>query len=298
MPDTTPAIPSGTTILATAIGADPTAAPPVVPPAPPEAKPPENKADSRRFAVLARQASEHRKSVEADKAAIKAERDAIAAEKQAIADFNKARENAKLDPIAYLEAAGLTYEQATEYVLNGKKPTPDAQVQAVRDELGRFAKKQEDDRRTALEAEKKRIEEQDAADVRAFHAAAEGYVTSRPNDYELTLLHEGASLVPGLIESHHAKTGKILSYKEAADMVEAHLAEQIEKSIATTKFKSKYAPAAPVPAAVPPPTGTRPTLTNEVRATTPPPKAPGKRPPTDEERMARAMAVLNGTAAR
>lgn len=58
---------------------------------------------------------------------------------------------------------------------------------------------------------------------------------------------DGVKLVKAIVEQHLQKTGKLLEYKEAARLAEAHFEQKIEKHAQTKKFKSRHAPVQPPP---------------------------------------------------
>lgn len=274
----------------------------------PETAPAEEKREAARYAALVRKERLVREKQQALAAEAKAKESALA-EREAklahmqeqIATYEKARGGAKLNPLAALEALGLTYEDVTSFVLADNKPTPDLQVKAVRDEIEALkrqqieaAKRAEEERAASIEAEKTRLLSEQQAAIEQFHAETAEYVTAHADDYELVNLHEAHGLVVEVIEQHFAQTKRILSAKEAADLVEKHLEEQVEKAISTKrlseKVKSRFAAPPPAPADEQrvDPAAQRRTVTNDMTAST-----PGLGPArTEQERIQRALAAM------
>lgn len=288
---------------------------------PPEAKPePPKERDAARFAAIAKKEAElvrrqqaAKAELEAERAKIKAERDEIAKNQEEIKAFREqskametARLNARRDPLAYLQAAGLSYEDATQFVLNNKQPTPDmlsrdAQSRAVRDELEQFkaqqvaelAKAREEfqaERQKAAEQEKARVAAEQKQLTERFHGEVIDFVKQNAAQYELTNLLQQGGLVVQVLEEHFSTTGKAMKYAEAADLVEKYLEEQSEKVLASSKFKSKLAPPAPQAGEKPGDTAQQPrrAVTNQMTAST-----SSARPRTREDRMKAALAILD-----
>lgn len=283
--------------------------------APPEpkvepAKPEPRKPVGAEFARLARAEQQRVAKEQAAKAEIAAERAKLDAERAEIeksrAEAKEARETlerAKSDP-GYLEKiyGPDWYEKLTEYRLAGNKPPPDLAVRAVEERmegrLSAFERKQEEDRKREIADRQKRDEEAKSSAeaekqrvIEAFHAETVEFVKAHAEEYELTSLYEQHDLVPQVIEEHHRATGKILSAKEAADLVEKHLEEQVVKAEKSKRLGGRFAKPAPAPE---PPPKPAPTLSNGSAAT---PSFVGP-PKNEDERLARAMAAMDARAAR
>jgi hypothetical protein len=265
----------------------PAPAPPTAPVEPP--KP----ADSTRLAQFAAKESEIQKKTAALKAE-RAELDKRAADLKAFDEFRGVAAKDPAKALAWIESHGLTYDLMTQAAIarmQGDTGVRKEDLEKLKADIAADLEKKQAGEKEA--AEKARAEAQ-AATIKAWRAEVEGFVAENAATYELTALHGASNLVADVIEEHFQRTsaggkqGKILSNKEACELVEKHLEEQVEKSLATTKFRAKVPPkieskpAAPAPAA--PPTS----LTNDLGASTGGDSTEGL---SDAELSRRAIAV-------
>ncbi len=175
---------------------------------------------------------------------IKAAETALAAKRAEVDSLVAARERAKADPVAALQELGWTYQQATEFVLEGGKVPASREVDKLRAEI------KEGEAAAAAKAEAAQKAANDAA-IEQFKVNIGAYVAANAETYELVVQQDAQDLVFGVIEEHFDKTGKVLSTADAATAVEKYLEAQADKLFATKKLAAKYAPAAPVVAAPP-----------------------------------------------
>jgi hypothetical protein len=246
---------------------------------------------SSRFAALARK----------EKAALKRAQEVKAREAEIEAREAKVREQeesytlGKKDPIAALKRLGWSYEDITNHILNDQKPTPESEIKSVREEMAQWRKQQEEEKeKERLSLEDKKKADYDRA-IEDFKSEMNEYIEQNTETYELINLHEQQELVYATIEEHYQTTlnagkPKILSNKEACDLVESYLESQLEKLAQTKKFKSKYS--APQPEAEGQDKGATPvkTLTNNMQSSAAPSSLPAK---TEQERLQRALAALS-----
>src|SRR5271166_1356124 len=59
-------------------------------------------------------------------------------------EWETLKASAASNPLKALEVLGISYEQLTNYILNGQKPTADLQVKQVQDELAKLKQDQAD----------------------------------------------------------------------------------------------------------------------------------------------------------
>lgn len=259
---------------------------PVEAPAPVEEKPAPPKAD--RFAMLARKEQDlYRKQQ-----AVKQQQQMLAQQAEQIRAFEQAKKQAMLNPLDALKQLGLTYEQITEYVLNDNKPTPNAEVQSVRQELEEFKRQAREEQERILEQQREMQTREQQQIIEQFRSEVNEYVEQHAENYELTNLYGGAHLVSEVIEEHFRQTQKLLTIPEAAKLVEEHYEDLARKSLATKKFaatQQKAASPQETAAAAAPRMG--PTLSNDLTASV---AAAPKSQRTDADRIAAALARLEG----
>jgi hypothetical protein len=148
------------------------------------------------------------------------------------------------NPIEALQRAGYSYDDAVNFILNGQKLTPDQEVKSVRDEIQAFKADQEKKEKLREAAELAKQQSQYEETIENFKQEINGFVDQNASEYELIKINEASHLIYDTIEEHFTRTKKVLSTKEAADMVEAYLEDQVKKVAATNKFKSKIMPQA------------------------------------------------------
>jgi len=152
-------------------------------------------------------------------------------------------ETNKPDPIALLQRFGYSYQDATNFVLNGNQTTPDIEVKRVRDELEQYKKTQTEREEQRKKEEQERLEAQKSEAVQKFKSDLQEFVSERPEEYELTNLYEQYDLVFDTINKHWEKqvadgveNPKVLSAKEAAEQVEKYMEELVEKAKKAKKW--------------------------------------------------------------
>lgn len=243
--------------------------------APEEKKPEAAKAPpgADRFAALAKK-----------ERAIQQQATALKEREAKLADFESIKQKATSNPLEALKILGISYEQITEFILNGQKPTPDLQVSAVKQEIDALRKERELEK----EAAKKAQEEEHSRTMEQFRAEVGNFIKTNAEQYELTALYNGESIVEATIEQHFAATQKVLSIKEAADLVEAYFEDQVKAASQAKKFQAKQEPKAPGQPAKEMERTKAPTLNNGMTSSAPS-LLPAK---TEADRVQRALAAL------
>jgi hypothetical protein len=257
---------------------------------------PENKDPlSPKFAALAKRETQlvkRDKELKAREAALQEKESKLGSWEQREAERKKEVEQ---NPLKALEYWGLTYKDLTEFVLNGETPTPDSQVKVLETRLSEFEKKAEEQRKAEDEAKKKADESEHEETITQFRKSCETFVTENAETYELINLYGGTPVVLATIEQYFqsthdpdaGKVGKVLSFKEACELVEKYYEDEAKKLERTKKF----AKASPEPKQDPtqdPPAPSR-TLNNNMSSSAPS-LLPAK---TENDRMARALAALD-----
>lgn len=259
---------------------------PVAAPAPEPEAPRERASD--RFAVLARKEQEVFRRAQA----VRQQQAAIAKQAEEIRAFEAAKRSARLNPLEALKQLGLTYDDVAQYVLNDNTPTPDAQVQSVREELESYKRQMREEQESLIKQQQEQAAREQQAIVEQFREEVSDYIGQHADTYELTSLYGGASLVSDVIEEHFKMAGKLLTIPEAAKLVEEHYEDLARKAQATKKFaatKQQVDSAQAQTQAPAPRMG--PTLTNSLTATA---TANPQRPRSDEDRIKAALARLEG----
>lgn len=206
---------------------------------------------------------------------------------------------AKANPEAHLRQlyGENWYEELTQYRLQGGTPPVAMAMQAVEQkidgklqEISRQVNETRSEIKAREDAEAERIE-------RDFGNRAVEFVKSNAEKYEFTNLYGQADQVPALIRLEWQKAvakydeavangetpeePQLMSYAEAADLVEKHFEDLVAKSAAAKKWQARQAAQAAAPA-------TPRTLSNDLTASTP--SLPTVRL-TEQQRIENALAV-------
>ena len=207
------------------------------------------------------------------------------------------------DPLSYLDKKGLSYEKLTQRVLSGGKKSVEEQVEELQQSL---KARDEAAAKAAKDAEQKAFDDRQAAYMAELDTFVKG------NDYELIQQYGQTQMVYDVILDHYLQTqqqgeAKLLSFKEASDLVEEHLEGEVAKALSTKRIKARIGITEPPPDSVPPlssqnttpaaqsPTPARPpsgptTLNNSLRTTTEPDRTAER--VSDEELFKRAAQTL------
>jgi hypothetical protein len=200
-----------------------------------------------------------------------------------LSEFETIKRTATQNPLKALEILGVSYEQITEFILNGQKPTADLQVSSVKQEIEELRRERELEKEAAKKAqsdEYEKVQEQFRAEIGSF-------VANNAHQYELTALYKGEEIIQATIEQHYEATKKVLSIKEAADLVEQYFEDQVRTGH-SKKFQAKQEPKTEGQPAKETERTKAPTLTNGLTSSAPS-MLPAK---TEADRINRALAAL------
>lgn len=226
-----------------------------------------------------------------------------------LASYDTREKSWRDNPLNYLKDTGKTYQDVTEKVLADGELTPKeveaklrAEIEALKNGL---SKDKEETEKTAAA----RAEREQAETVAAYKESLKDFVGSQKDSLKLTSAFDtDANLIYETIEAHFNQTaekdedgnilkpGKILSNKEAADMVEKYLVSELHKGMQAMGYavpgeekKEEESPATSLAGAQIPAKPQTKTLTNNLQG---PASVLGVSAKTDSDRMARAMAAM------
>lgn len=155
------------------------------------------------------------------------------------------------DVFKALEARGYSYQKLTELMLEGKTVAPESQDPAViaKKTIEQFKQEMAHRDEEQKAAAKKAQEDAEAKQKSDLEAAWEAYnnevnefIESNKDQYELTNTYNQQSLIAETVDAFYQKNKRVLSVKEAADMVESYLESEAEKALSTKKISSKVRP--------------------------------------------------------
>lgn len=223
---------------------------------PPKAEPkPQDDDFSRKFAALSRR-----------ERAILEQEQRFKGERQSLTEYQKAKEAAKQNPVAYLKQLGLSVDDIVQHVLNeGQPATVEDEVKSIRAEIEAYKKKEAE----ALESRKREEEElKNKQVIDGFKKKIVEFINQDTDRFEAIHTNEAYEDVFEVINNYFEKTGEVLSIEKAADSVEAHLVDDFKQTQERFSKLKKLAPKEPTETDLLSPQDTKPapTLTNNITA--------------------------------
>ncbi len=165
------------------------------------------------------------------------EREAKLAGSGATEGPDKLIERLKSQPLSVLQEHGVTYEQLTDAILNGKQVDPE--TQALKQELQELKKSLDQKFQTNEERQ------EEAALTEMLYEAED--LAKEGEDFALIREQDAYDRVLRLIHSHYKQTQRVLDVRTAMERVETELLTSAEKLARLGKVQSKIAPPAPPP---------------------------------------------------
>src|ERR1700677_2424019 len=266
------------------------------PPAAVETKKEEPTNASKAFSAMAKK----EKAVVQRDLAIKAKEAAIAEREAKIAarekQISESEELWDKDIFQALEKRGYTYQKLTDLMLDGKTVAPESQdpVTLAKKTIEQFKEEQRKEKETREAADKKARDDAGARQKAEEEAAWEAYnteiaehVKANAETYELISMYDQQKLVTDTVDAFYQKNKRVLSIKEACDMVESYLEDEAKKAMNAKKFSKKAEPTKDEGA---PTIKQTKTLNNDMQPTSAS-VLPAK---YEQDRIKRALAALDG----
>lgn len=237
---------------------------------------------STQFAALAKK----------EKAALLRQREAESKLKEAeeklklYEQFENKKKSAKSNPLEFLSEAGLSYDDITEFMLNGGTQHRD-KTEVLEEKFNEFIKNKEKEELERIEKEKASLKAQEEKVIAEFKKTVNKFLTDNNEKFELINLYNAQELVISTIEQHFENKNEILSNEVAAQLVEEYLEEEIKKLSNSKKFKEKFSVS----------TDNKQPQVNKNSVTLPSSQPASNVPSmlsakTEEERLRRALAAL------
>lgn len=252
-------------------------------PKPTEPKEPE----SKRFAILAKK----EKAIYSRAQELKAREEALNQKLAAIENFEKHKREVKNNPMLALQELGISYSDLTEYQLSGKMPNKaDLELRELKEEIASFKQQQEEALQKQKEIANRNAQLAVQQTISDFKQEIGDYITSKPKDFELVNLYKANDLVYKTIEDHHAKTQRVMSIQEGAEIVEKYLESEVEKALKIEKLKARVSPQPQADTKQSKSTQEQRATLNNNMTSSAPSFLPAK---TEADRIARALAALD-----
>lgn len=192
-----------------------------------EAKEPEKEEDegkwAKRFAVLSKRERELQRKMQELKSA---------QENEDYKAFITAKQSR--NPIQALQALGMSFKDAAEYVLNDEKhpePTVEDQIKELKAQIAR----QEEER---IERERKAKEEYHKQTIDNYKKEIGKYIQSNSDKYELIAANDAQDTVYEVIEEYYNKFGKVMDIEDASQKVEDWLTDKARALFKLKKFQT------------------------------------------------------------
>lgn len=264
------------------------------------AKPPEKDHFADKLELL----SKKERHLWRERQSIEQEKQHLAQERAEYEKFKGLKAKAKQNPLDYLSEGGLSYDELTQFMLNGGKPTQEDELQAVRDEFKRFKEEQAKEKEDLKNQQTQAQAQAESQAIEDFKVDIGDYLEGNKELFEIC--HKqgdiGVNDILGVINLSYKtkfaewhKGGRIgrppgpMSIEAAAKIQEEFYEKEIIEFTKLNKLQSKLSPQPTDPQAP----GVRPpskTLTNNM-ASTAASVLPAK---NDNDRMQRAMRALEG----
>lgn len=256
--------------------------------------PPPQRPQQRSFDLIAKK----ERQVLAEKQRLASERQALAEQIKQLEEWKAQRQREEEESKTYqtnpeklLAKYGWDYNKLAEFKLNDNEPTPQMLIKQQQDRISELEARWQNEKRQEQEAQQKAQQAYEAQVVADFKDQIDVFVSSKADTYEYIKINEGQNLVYQTVEEYYNKTGQIMPIKKACDLVEQYLSNIVEdKLLKSKKLQQKIGYRVPT-TSEPSPKSPR-TLSNTITTTSAPP--PGMSPRNEADRMARAMAKLDG----
>lgn len=203
---------------------------------------------SPKFAAIARREKEFLDQQNQQRAQFQAERDQFEQQKSKLAHWENAEKALRNDPLGFLQARGITYEQLTQMALEPnsyRPPAPDNSDQISK--LQQQIEQQNEERRK--EREQREQEEQDRKaqqQLDEYQQTINNHVSSGAEKYELIQHMNAQKDVLDLTVEYYQNTGQLIPVDRACQMVEEKLEKQARTFLGAKKFAQQQ-PTSPPP---------------------------------------------------
>jgi hypothetical protein len=209
--------------------------------------PPEPAPDpfSRRFAQLARE----QKKLRQERDEMKRVQQELDARKNTVSSYDDLQKLARENPYEVMQKLGLDYEALSRQVLQDGEITPEqkmaGEMKRLRDEID------------AMKAERAELVKQEEAKkyqdtYGRFVDEIKSFVDNT-NEFDFVKANNAYHVVAEVMQEHYNSTQDVMSYDDAAKMVEDYYEAEAEKYLAVPKLeqrlKERYAPAKTEPVA-------------------------------------------------
>lgn len=155
----------------------------------------------------------------------------------------------KEDPIAAMEAAGMTFTDLADAVIADAKVPESVKkaMKAQRDEIKLVKDQIESDRKKKTDAEVVAQDKYVETTISTYKTNLNAFIEKNSDKYELVNLNQGQALVWDIIETYSKEHGTLPEREWACEAAEKFFEDRYTKMQAAKKFKPKEVPVEPAP---------------------------------------------------
>jgi len=219
-----------------------TATPPVVVdskaavPAPVDPKPDTSKKDYINLAKMEARLQAERRQHQADVQAFRQQQLEAGDKDKYWADLQR---KAKTDPAGVAKEIGIDYGNWTSQILNNGESTADQKITALVEEIQNLRNEAQEEKDQSKRSAVERLNSEAITTVQNFRGEISQFVESNAEQYAGIKSLGLQSLVYDLIRGHYQAQGKLLSVKEASDVLEEAVIGAVDKFVESKKWKDR-----------------------------------------------------------
>ncbi len=163
----------------------------------------------------------------------------VAEERERYARELKSR--AKTDPAGVAKEVELDYGGWTSQILNNGESTADQKINALVEEIQNLRNEAQEEKDQSKRSAAARLNSEAVATIQNFRGEISQFVESNAEQYSGIKAMGLQSLVYDLIKEHFRTQRKLLSVKEASDILEEAVSGSVEKFVESKKWKDRVA---------------------------------------------------------
>lgn len=154
--------------------------------------------------------------------------------KKELEEYRSLREKAKADPLALTKHFGIEYKSLTNQILNDERPTPEMEIQSLREKIQKLEDERSQERQ---QAERSKTE----ATIENFKGEVVSYLEAKGDQYELVRTFGAYDQIISQIYDHWKETGEYLQVDDVASALESQMEQEARKLLSLKKLSPKQA---------------------------------------------------------
>jgi len=203
---------------------------------PAEPKPDTSKKDYINLAKMEARLQAERRQHQADVQAFRQQQLEAGDKDKYWADLQR---KAKTDPAGVAKEIGIDYGNWTSQILNNGESTADQKINALVEEIQNLRNEAQEEKDQSKRFAAERLNSEAITTVQNFRGEISQFVESNAEQYAGIKFLGLQSLVYELIRDHYQAQGKLLSVKEASDVLEESVIGAVDKFVESKKWKDR-----------------------------------------------------------